>query len=138
MKAFNQNKTYTGESNQTSYYNESWMKTLRLAQCWNNANYYKRRGNIRKWKDELDIAFDELSSDAKIILTKPDYENYVEQKLKTANLKIIKAEKENQVAKICYWLRFKERIIRHIQNLTGRGTKIIEKKDVGRAILMEE
>ena len=128
---------YTGDSTQTSYYHESYLKNLRLAECWQLANLYKRKGNLSKWKEELDIAFDELSSDAKIILTNANYDKYIKEMLSKINKSISLNQREKNKPKLAYWLRVKERVLRHIQNLTGRGTKIIEKKDKGKAIYLE-
>ncbi len=124
--------TYSSE--QISEYNESLAKTVRLAECWERINRFKRRGNHKGWKNELDIVLDEIIPDAKMLLSETDYKKHIVGNLKEFNKHISENLKENNTPKLVYWLRTKERLTRYVQNLTGKGIKIKQIKDLGRAI----
>jgi hypothetical protein len=123
-------------SEKTSEFNSMVAKMYRISECWINVNDHKRKGALNKWKSELDIVSDELLPDARVLLSQKDYTRHVSQDLKLINKKIIDATKEQNRSKISHWLRQKERMLRYIDNLTGRGLKIKKIKDIKRAITL--
>jgi len=123
-------------SDNISEYNESALKTMRLAECWNRCNVQKSVGNLIGWKVELDIAADEILPDAELLLSIADYKLFA-GKLSKIHKKIIEAEKEKSKAKRTFWLRQRERTLRLINNKIGRGVKIKYLEDAGRAIAMD-
>ena len=121
-------------SDKTSQFNAMMAKMERISYSWSNLNEFKREGRINAYKNELDIVADEIIPDAMVLLSPKDYKKFIVVKLNGINTKIIENLKIKNNKKIWYWLRAKERVLRYVDNLTGRGLKINQKRNIKRAI----
>ena len=115
------------EEQLTSAYNEAEFQISRLHNIWLKCQLRREQGDLVSWKWALDSAEVELWADA---LRLNDERTEDDEKKKTiiqilndVNENISKAEKENSNAKIYAALKTKEKTLRQLQELAGKGAK---------------
>jgi len=112
----------------TSEYNEASFQIYRLHIVWTKCREYRQSGNIIGWKDELNSAEIELSTDALRLDGKiHNKENGWLERIKKANTNIEETKKiKEYISKkkaINEFLKDKEILLRNLQEEAGKGTK---------------
>ena len=102
-----------------SDFNEAKYITLRLNNSWVKCNNYRDKGLLHKWRFELDIIWDELSSKTRKKSEK--FFNKCTKIIQLHDLKIQKSQKSNNGTYNA--LRDKHRSLKWIQDEVGMGGK---------------
>lgn len=110
------------EFDKISAFNDAVGQIARLNVIWQACNRLSKAGRFIDWNNELDIAYRELHSDIVEFKLKGEHATYkVTDKLITENF--------NNKAVLYKLLVKKETVLRRIQDLVGKGSKIEEKYD---------
>jgi len=135
-----------------SKYNEGWNQIARLSQLWYNCNYYSKKGELDKWRYELECIYRELYTDAIRLdgnnaddLKKPlrkNTKNKVKDKEETISwirgyeeqIKILNYTKKISIKlkrRSLYYnsLIEVEKYLRQLQEASGKGSKFFESDD---------
>lgn len=124
-----------------SEFNEAIFQISRLHNVWLECKSCRERGNLLGWKWKLDTASIELFNDAKRLDTdgrmikgekkeKIKEEGYLGQ-LKKLDEKINEAEVKKQKGRLYNHLMEKEKLLREIQEESGKGAKFKSSWDDG-------
>ena len=122
------------ETNTTSQYNEAANQIKRLNEIWTDCRDSRERGNLNLYKQNLVSAEQELWRDAEKLDEKIKDHDYIKN-LEAINLKIMTLNIHLATnIKIYYallnlWLIKKERLLRKIQDLAGKGAVYIDPSD---------
>lgn len=108
-----------------SEFNEAAFQISRLHNIWLECKNLREKGNLISWKWKLDTAAIELWNDAKRLdePTEKD-ENKLIEKLKKLDEEISKAETDKKFAEFYKKLIEKEKLLRQIQEESGKGGKL--------------
>lgn len=113
---------YTGyDTKVTSEWNDAGLQIRRLNNIWIECKYNREKGKLIDYKWKLDSAAVELWNDAKR-LDKEETNGYTTT-LQELDKEIIKAELEKNLSLFYQKLLAKERILREVQELSGKGSK---------------
>ena len=110
----------------TSEFNEAKFQILRLHNSWEKCKDYSHSGKLMQWNWELDNIFAELSTDAenedngKESNRKESKQGYTD---KIKKLNELVAENKKNSEKLYLILRMKERILKRLQDVSGKGSK---------------
>ena len=110
------------KSSESSIYNEAILQIQRLHEIWVSCRNNRKKGYYPRWKWELDQAEDELYFDAEK-LDKDKKDNKFITSLKNINKEIEIATKNLSQVQLYSKLREKERILRRVQQESGKGGK---------------
>lgn len=106
-----------------SSYNEGFLQIQRLNVAWIKCNNYSTRGQLDKWRWELDTIWRELSNDAKILGKKEQFEENSYYKEVNKLDKTISAAKRLHRSLYYNALNKKEIFLRSLQDSAGKGSK---------------
>jgi|25BtaG_2_1085352.scaffolds.fasta_scaffold07397_3 hypothetical protein len=104
-----------------SDFNEAKFQVFRLHNLWNQARQQRESGNFDALRWTLDTAEIELTEDAKLLDQEKD--NKFIQDLENLNSSIIEAWKKRIPALYYKELMKKEKLLREILELSGKGAK---------------
>lgn len=106
---------YEKDKIELSEFNEAVRQVVRLGNIWENCHNYSRKGELIKYKWELDRAWIELGSDGRRLNSR-----YYVESIKTLNRKIADAKTKPELYRM---LQKKEEFLRDLQEEAGKGGK---------------
>lgn len=117
-------------SNATSFFNQGVYQIERLNTAWARCNYYSRKGHLDSWRWTLDSIHRELGADINRMRSENNQEVAGhDDEINSINHYLIKAFRGGNKYYIYKLLNRKEELLRIIEDLTGKGAKIVEDDD---------
>jgi hypothetical protein len=111
------------EENMTSEFNEAVFQIQRLHSIWMECKRLREGGRLIEWKWKLDSAEIELDADAeRLDKNIADEEKWI-KKIEKTDSDIAKAEKDKNLKDVYKYLKNKEKILRSLQQASGKGSK---------------
>ena len=106
-----------------SEFNEAKFQILRLHDIWTTCHRCRVKGDYATWRWALDSAAIELSEDAEMLDSQQKGEESFVEKIKELDKKIKEAAKKLNKDELYDLLVEKEKLLKKIQNLAGKGAK---------------
>jgi hypothetical protein len=111
------------EENMTSEFNEAIFQIQRLHIIWIECKRLRENGRLIEWKWKLDSAEIELDADAERLDKNENNERKWHEELKKIDEEIEKAEKDKNLRETYKSLKNKEKLLRSLQQASGKGSK---------------
>jgi hypothetical protein len=113
---------YTSYNMEGSNFNEAVFQIQRLHACWMNCKQYRTKGDLFSWRWELETIWSELSTDARRLQKNETWEKNKHNVYVSGLDKLIGMSTKCGKAKTLYdLLDKKEKYLRYLQNLSGKG-----------------
>lgn len=106
-----------GSGVKKSKINAGFLELVRLNDIWTRCHFYRERGNLSKWNEQLDSAWAELGADLK--LENKKHASFF-RVIKMLNQKISENRKKRNV--LNQVLLHKQIFLKRLQNEQGKGT----------------